>query len=343
MPELPAEFLEWTAEYTVHNAEIDEDHQHEFGLVNRLHEAILAGEGREVLGVLLSGLTKYISIHFANEEKLMAEVHYPEMTAHIQSHEELRRRIQDVEARFDRGESAITIELMIFLSSWIKNHITSADRRLDEYVKAERDFEAYLERLLKGDLPGCRLIVRRLLAEGVSFRGLYVNLFQRAMYQTGELWMKKQISVATEHLATNITLSMMTQARPTVLDSPRNGKKVVVACVGGELHQLGGQMVSDTFDFLGWDSFFLGANTPVEGLLEMLGEKQPDVLALSVSLSSHIGEFREIVERTHTLFPDLEILAGGQAFQHNAAEANRDPHLRFLHSLDELEEWIGVR
>jgi methanogenic corrinoid protein MtbC1 len=163
------------------------------------------------------------------------------------------------------------------------------------------------------------------------------------MYETGELWMKKKISVATEHLATTITMSMMAQARPTVLDSPRNGKKAVVTCVGGELHQLGGQMVSDTLDFLGWDSFFLGANTPVEGLLEMVGEKQPDVLALSVSLSNHVGQFKETVERTRAMFPSLEILAGGQAFLRDQLEPVHAPHLQYLRTLDELETWIGTR
>jgi methanogenic corrinoid protein MtbC1 len=163
------------------------------------------------------------------------------------------------------------------------------------------------------------------------------------MYHTGDLWMTNKISVATEHLITAITLSMMTLVQPILPDSPRNGRKVVVTCVGGELHQIGGKMVSDTFEFLGWDSYFLSANTPIEGLMELIEEKQPEVLCLSVSLSSHIGNFNETVERTRTRFPGLDILAGGQAFTHNMTESNRDPHLQFLHSLVELEAWAATR
>jgi hemerythrin-like metal-binding protein len=333
--------MEWTPEYTAHNAEIDREHQFEFGLVNSFHEAMLAGHGKQILKTLLADCSQYAISHFAHEEKLMADVHYPEMLEHIQMHDELRRRLREMEEYVERGETVITIELMLFLRDWIKNHTMVTDRRLGDYIQVEQSFAAYLDRLLFGDIRGCRVIVQGLLSEGISFDNLYVNLFQRAMYQTGELWMRNEVSVATEHLATTITLSMMALVHSLLLDSTRNGRKAVVTCVGGELHQMGGKMVSDTFELHGWDSYFLGANMPVEGLLEMLGEKQPDVLCFSVSLSSHISQFNEIVEKVRTRFPDLSILAGGQAFLHNTAEVNSDPSLSYLRSLYDLEAWIA--
>jgi len=340
MPTAAVTILEWTPECAVHVPEIDRDHQFQFGLVNRLHEAMLAGQGTEILGTLLAELTKFTMNHFANEEKIMVGLRYPEMLAHIQLHDQIRRKVTEVEARFERGETAITIELMLFLSDWLRNHTMVIDRRLGDYIQVEQSFTAYLDRLLIGDNRGCRAIVQGLLAEGISFKDLYLNLFQRAMYRTGELWMRNQISVATEHLATTITLSMITLVHPVLVDSPRNGKKAVVTCVGGEFHQIGAYMVSDTLELHGWNSYFLGANTPVEGLLELLGEKQPDVLCLSVSLSSNIGQFKETVKKTHARFPGLDILAGGQAFLPIKAEVNSDPHLRYLRSLDELEARI---
>jgi len=333
--------LEWTPEFAVHVPEIDRDHQFEFGLVNRLHEAMLAGQGTEILGTILAELTKFTRNHFANEEKMMAATRYPEMLAHVQQHDQIRRRVTEVEARFERGETAITIELMLFLSDWLRNHTMVTDRRLGDYIQVEQSFTPYMDRLLLGDRRGCRVIVQGLLAEGISFRDLYVNLFQRAMYRTGELWMRNQIPVATEHLATSVTLDMMTLVHPTLLDSPRKGRSAVVTCVGSELHEMGAHMVADTFELHGWDSYFLGANTPVKGLLELLDDKQPNVLCLSVSLSSHTGRFKETVKKTRARFPGLDILAGGQAFLQRRAEVNGDPHLRCLLSLDELEAWIA--
>jgi hemerythrin-like metal-binding protein len=341
MPTAAVTMLEWTPEFAVHVPEIDRDHQFQFGLVNRLHEAMLAGQGAEILGTLLAELTKFTRDHFAREEKIMVAMRYPEMPAHVQQHDQIRRRVTEVEARFERGETAITIELMLFLSDWIRNHTMVTDSRLGDYIQVEQSFTAYMDRLLLGDRRGCRVIVQGLLAEGISFKDLYVNLFQRAMYRTGELWMTNQISVAAEHLATSVTLDMMTLVHPTLLDSPRKGRSAVVTCVGSELHQMGAHMVADTLELHGWDSYFLGANTPVEGLLELLEEKQPDVLCLSVSLSSHTGRFKETVKNTRVLFPELHILAGGQAFLQRSADVRTDPNVRYLHSLDELEAWIA--
>jgi len=335
--------MDWTPEFAVHIAEIDLEHQLLFSTVNRLHAAMLAGQSPEMLEALVAELTEYTIVHLVNEEKVMADAHYPELQAHIEEHEDLRRRIGEVGERFRRGETALAIDLMLFLSGWLKNHVMVTDRRFGDYIQAEQTFTPYLELLMHGDLRGCRLLVQRLLAEGISFRNVYVNLFQRALYRMGELWEKKEICMGTEHLATTITLNLMTLAHPTLFDSPRNGKKVVVTCVGAELHQVGAQMISDTFEFLGWNSFFLGGNMPVEGLLELLADKRPDVLCLSVSLSSHLEEFKETVRKAGARFPELEILAGGQAFRENAGRVKDAPRLHYLKSLEELDAWVANR
>jgi hemerythrin len=176
MPTAAVTLLEWTPEFAVHVPEIDREHQFLFGIVNRLHVAMLAGQGAETLGTLLAELSKYTIYHFANEEKTMVAAHYPEMLAHVEQHEGLRRRVNEVKARFERGEIALTIELMLFLSDWLRNHVTITDRRLGDFIQVEQSFTAYLDKLLFGDISGCGAIVRGLLAEGISFKDLYVNL-----------------------------------------------------------------------------------------------------------------------------------------------------------------------
>ena len=142
MSTAPSNIMEWTPEYSVHDAEIDREHQFLFGIVNRLHVAMLAGQGAETLGTLLAELAKYTIYHFANEEKTMVAAHYPEMLAHVEQHEGLRRRVSEVKVRFERGEIAITIELMLFLSDWLRNHTMVTDRRLGDYIRGEQKSNA---------------------------------------------------------------------------------------------------------------------------------------------------------------------------------------------------------
>ena len=51
----------------MHVEEIDREHQTWFGAVNRIHEAMLAGKGKDTLGTLLAEMTQYTFDHFAHE------------------------------------------------------------------------------------------------------------------------------------------------------------------------------------------------------------------------------------------------------------------------------------
>jgi hypothetical protein len=59
----------------------------------------------------------------------------------------------------------------------------------------------------------------------------------------------------------------------------------------------------------------------VDGPLNLIGEKQPDVLCLSVAPGSYIGQFKEPVKKTLARFPGWSVLTGGQAFPRKTAEA----------------------
>lgn len=134
MSNVPMQISPWSSEYLVQNAEIDCQNKILFGLAKRLHEAMLLGKGKEILGEIVVQMRTHASNHRANEERLMKAVHYPETRAHIQQHEELERKARSLFERFQHGETAMTIELALFISSWIEQHIMTADRRLAQYL-----------------------------------------------------------------------------------------------------------------------------------------------------------------------------------------------------------------
>ena len=107
MPAVPVKILEWNPEYSVQVDEIDREHRVWFDIVNRLHEAMLAGKGAEFLDTLLAEAAEYTLTHFAHEEELMAAVGYPELRAHVQQHEALRRQAEAFRTRFERGEVSV--------------------------------------------------------------------------------------------------------------------------------------------------------------------------------------------------------------------------------------------
>jgi methanogenic corrinoid protein MtbC1 len=202
-------------------------------------------------------------------------------------------------------------------------------------------YTRYLNALLAGDRQRCREEFAAWLAAGTDLRTIYQDLLQRSLYDVGVQWERGRVSVAKEHLATAITESLLNLVYPRLFNQPHVGRSAVVTCTANEHHQIGGKMVADLFELNGWRGYFLGANTPVRDLLQLIQEKRVDVVALSVTvyfgLDSLIGAAAEI----RAQFPTVPILVGGQAFRWGGRErAEQIVGVQYLPSLTELESWI---
>jgi len=203
-------------------------------------------------------------------------------------------------------------------------------------------YPAFLDSLLAGNRTHCHALISGLLDQGVEIRSLYVDLFQRALYQVGELWETNRISVAREHLATSITEGLLNLVYPVLFGGERTGRRAVVSCVANEYHQVGGKMVADILELHGWDAYFLGANTPTREMLHLLEEKHPDLLCLSVSIYFNLPNLVEAIQSVRAAWPQLQIFVGGQAFRWGGLETVvAIPHVAFVGSLAELEERLG--
>lgn len=202
----------------------------------------------------------------------------------------------------------------------------------------EEFFSKYQQNLLQGQQNSCRKMVEKLLENNISIKSLYVDLFQRSMYQVGSMWEKNQMSVAHEHLCTSITQNLISQVYPRLLALPHHGRKVVVSCTPGEMHQLGARMVADFLEINGWDSHFLGFGTPPMELIRFIGSTQPQMIALSMSIFSNISTLKLLVQKINETNPGIRILLGGQGFRWGGTEmfvTMQDVNV--VHGLDFLE------
>ena len=200
-------------------------------------------------------------------------------------------------------------------------------------------YQRYLAALLAGERAECTRIVQDLVAAGVGLKELYVQLFQRALYQVGELWEHQRISVAVEHLATAVTERMLTLVQTQAFSGPPRDRTIIVACVADEYHQLGGRMIADFCELRGWRGYFLGANTPLPDLLKLIGERRPNLLGLSLSIYFNLPALLQALDAVTGRYPDLPVLVGGQAFHWGGLAAVQGyPNVSHIASLAELEE-----
>jgi methanogenic corrinoid protein MtbC1 len=200
-------------------------------------------------------------------------------------------------------------------------------------------YNAYLAALLAGDRAGCTAIVQELNNADIPLKDLYLNLFQRSLYRTGELWEHHKVSVSVEHLATAITERLLTLVEPKIFSGQYRDQSVIVACVADEYHQLGARMVADLFELHGWRGYFLGANTPVQDLLTMIEQKNPALIALSLSIYSNLPALIKALEAVRAKYPDLPILVGGQAFRWGGTDLLKQySNVTYIASIDQLEQ-----
>ncbi|MEI7987942.1 MAG: cobalamin-dependent protein [Chloroflexota bacterium] len=199
-------------------------------------------------------------------------------------------------------------------------YLPQAPNACPSFIKEEQPHyelaSKYLELILAAERQkACNLILST-ADRGVSIQDIYLNIFQPCQLEIGRLWQTHQISIAQEHYSTAITQTAMALLYPRLFSTHQNGKRLVAACVSGELHEIGIRMVADFFEMEGWHTTYLGANTPARTIPAVLIEQQAHVLAISISLTVHLSALVEMIQivRTCDECRKIKILVGGHPF-----------------------------
>lgn len=186
--------------------------------------------------------------------------------------------------------------------------------------------ERYVRAQLAGERSEALAVVRDALATGLSVPRVHLELIQAAQYEIGRLWESNQISIAEEHQATAISQLALASLYDALPRARRNGKRVLLACVEGELHDMGSRIVADFLEMDGFEVRLLGANVPAESLAQRVVAEAPDLVALSATMSFHLQALERAVTAVRaTPRGEVPILVGGRAFTWaNGAAAKLD-------------------
>jgi methanogenic corrinoid protein MtbC1 len=174
--------------------------------------------------------------------------------------------------------------------------------------------QQYLDALLRGDRQRASQLVLNALRTGASIKAIYLHVFQVAQREVGRLFQTNRATIAEEHYCTAATQLIMGQLSSYVFGTERMGRSMVAAAVDGESHDIGIRMVADFFELEGWDSYYLGANTPEDAIVQAIVEQKADLLALSVTASFRVNLAAKAIEAVRAATPGVRILVGGYPF-----------------------------
>ena len=129
--------FEWSQELSVKIKKIDEQHKKLVDLINLLHDSMKEGKGRDVMGKVLTDLAEYTRYHFQTEEMLFEKYAYPGYLPHKREHDNLTDQVNELKAKFEQGDTVITMELMGFLKTWLNHHILESDQRYSLFLNSK--------------------------------------------------------------------------------------------------------------------------------------------------------------------------------------------------------------
>lgn len=170
------------------------------------------------------------------------------------------------------------------------------------------------EALLTGDPSAAEAVAAGAIECELSVEEIYSRVITPAMVRIGGLWQHDEISVANEHLATAICQGVMARLFPILLrDEQRSRQRVMLAATQGEHHVLGLRMIADTLEGAGFDVRYLGADVPLEALLDACRVHRPAVLGLSTSMWLNVPLLLAAIRDIETLDHPPAIFVGGRA------------------------------
>ena len=120
--------LHWTKKCKVGIARLDRQHRDLFNTFNDLNRALSEGHGGAVMERVLCRLLDYSRVHFATEESLMETHNFPGLPTHRIEHQTFLRKIEQYVEEHKQGKLGAPASLLLFLQSWLKDHVLKADK-----------------------------------------------------------------------------------------------------------------------------------------------------------------------------------------------------------------------
>jgi methanogenic corrinoid protein MtbC1 len=178
---------------------------------------------------------------------------------------------------------------------------------------AKRIGRAYAEALLSGDEVAAEVAIRDALDAHLSSAEIDEQIIAPALWLVGELWQRHEISVAEEHIATEISLRVLALQREAArLADRRPEHLVMLAAPSGEMHVVALRMAGNLLREAGYDTLMLGADVPADALAQAAQRHRPDVVCLSATMAGGSDRVLLAIHEIQQVCPGAAFIAGGR-------------------------------
>jgi methyl-accepting chemotaxis protein len=117
---------------------IDDEHKRLMELANRVYGMVKTVDDPKVLTAAFTELRSYASRHFADEEKFMARINYPDAVEHGHQHRIFIERLDALAEDYRTGAQIRGIDVIGLLGNWWQNHIKGSDGKVAQFAASRK-------------------------------------------------------------------------------------------------------------------------------------------------------------------------------------------------------------
>jgi MerR family transcriptional regulator, light-induced transcriptional regulator len=170
----------------------------------------------------------------------------------------------------------------------------------------------YLEALLAGAQAAAEGVIREAIDTGTPEAVIDGEVIAPAMRVVGDLWERGKITVADEHLATQISMRVLALQREAFRAAgQRAGAPVLMLGIEGEQHILGLEMAASILTHAGYRVVMLGGDVPLSNLPAAIDRHRPVLVGLTATMPGTMSQLRAAIEGIRGHAPRTGVIAGG--------------------------------
>ena len=199
---------------------------------------------------------------------------------------------------------------------------------------------AYAAALLAGDEIAAEIAIREAIEANVSTAEIDDAIIAPALWYVGELWERGEISVADEHLATEITIRVLAlQREARRLERARSDNRVMLATPAGEQHVVALRMAGNLLREAGYGVTMLGADVPPRALAASACRHEPSVICLSATMPGGGDQVLMAIHDVQREWPAAGFVVGGRGL---TSRVRSQPGIEVCRRVSEVVEAVDA-
>ena len=127
--------MDWSPSFSLGVKSMDDEHKQLISIMNRLHDENARNLPQAELLKIIDELVAFTLKHFADEEKYMADIQFPELDRHKLIHQDLLSKLKTNIQAYRATSGPVPESLFDFLRIWLSAHIQGVDMKYGEFSR----------------------------------------------------------------------------------------------------------------------------------------------------------------------------------------------------------------